>query len=381
MAVWWIKDEELNSEQKSVINLDPDKSFLIVGPPGSGKTNLLLLRAKYLILAGKANILALSFTRSLEGFLASGAERYKVPPERIRTSIGWLQSFLYENGRKPAVDALDFSSKRQLLLNEARELAIKTRFKGTFECILLDEAQDYTNEELDLFRRLGKTLFVVADSRQRIYAGKDSTDELEKLVDDTRRLRYHYRNGKAICKFADMIMTGIEDYVPLSKTSRYDEESAPSSVERLSTDSLKEQIAAVVERLKLQMKAYPGEMLAVLTPRNEELNILVRAIKTSSLGPSSFVLSGQDSEPFDSEKPICLGTMHAAKGLEFRAVHIVATERVKRFQLQRNLCYTAATRTKTALTIYHSAPLPGFLESAIVSMNPPTALPKVKDVF
>src|SRR5258708_23424316 len=121
------------------------------------------------------------------------------------------------------------------------------------------------SEETERFWGMGNSLFVVADGRQRIYSGKDSSDQLADLVDDTRRLRYHYRNGKAICRFADAMMAGIEDYVPLLRTSRYEEESLPSSVERFPPTSFKEQIAAVVERLKLQIKAYPGEILPVLT--------------------------------------------------------------------------------------------------------------------
>ena len=50
---WWIKPEQLDPAQREVIGLSRKQSHLVLGPPGSGKTNLLLLRAKHLWLAGE----------------------------------------------------------------------------------------------------------------------------------------------------------------------------------------------------------------------------------------------------------------------------------------------------------------------------------------
>lgn len=73
---WWVKPEQLDAEQKEVISLPLGQSYLIVGPPGSGKTNLLLLRASYLIRAGCPNVQIVVFTRSLERFIVDGAAKY-----------------------------------------------------------------------------------------------------------------------------------------------------------------------------------------------------------------------------------------------------------------------------------------------------------------
>jgi len=44
-GAWWVGSSELDSDQRTIISLPPDNSVLVTGPPGSGKTNLLLLRA------------------------------------------------------------------------------------------------------------------------------------------------------------------------------------------------------------------------------------------------------------------------------------------------------------------------------------------------
>ena len=53
---WWKNKSELDKDQLDIIGLPLGNSYLIAGPPGSGKTNLLLLRASYLTLAGHPNI-------------------------------------------------------------------------------------------------------------------------------------------------------------------------------------------------------------------------------------------------------------------------------------------------------------------------------------
>ena len=62
-----------------MISLAAEGNHLVLGPPGSGKTNILLLRANYLTLSGKPNIAIVVFTRTLSKFIASGGKEYDFP--------------------------------------------------------------------------------------------------------------------------------------------------------------------------------------------------------------------------------------------------------------------------------------------------------------
>ncbi len=61
---WWVEEGQLDDDQRKVAELKSKGSYLIKGPPGSGKTNLLLLRAKYLTLSTFASSVGSESLRS-----------------------------------------------------------------------------------------------------------------------------------------------------------------------------------------------------------------------------------------------------------------------------------------------------------------------------
>jgi superfamily I DNA and RNA helicase len=195
-------------------------------------------------------------------------------------------------------------------------------------------------------------------------------------------LQFHYRNGLNICKLADGIAKESEDYKPLASTSNYDERTTPSTVEVIRTNTLEEQCNIIFGRIKVQLKAYPNEHIGIITPRREELYSLSQFFMQTDLYTDDLLQVREDgSECFDHNRPIILTTLHSAKGLEFRVLHIAALEYVKHFPKQRNMCFTAVTRAKTAVCVYHAEELPGYFEQAYANMQRPPALPKIEDLF
>jgi superfamily I DNA and RNA helicase len=377
---WWVKQEQLDEDQKAVISLPLDGSHLILGPPGSGKTNLLVLRANYMSLAKRSNIIVIVFTRTLQEFITAGSKQYSFPRSKVKTCRRWQQDFLREYG----VDSQppeSFEEQRTYFIQKIDELVKKRKLKNVYDAVLLDEAHDYLPEELEIFRKLGKVLFATADSRQKIYTGEDCLDLLASLVDKCHSLRRHYRIGRKICKLADALSKDSEDYVSLSSTSNYDEKARPSSVEHFRCPEIDEQAKKIIDKLGVQMKAYPDELLGVISPKKDEMLRIWEHISKSPLQQGAVVQGGGENVSFDSNTRICVCTLHAAKGLEFRGLHIAGGEFLKKFEYQRNMAFTAVTRAKTSLSLYYSDDLPGYLEQALDSLEPPPSLPELIDVF
>jgi superfamily I DNA/RNA helicase len=379
-GTWWRGKGELREEQIDVIDLPADGNYLVTGPPGSGKTNILLLRANYLTLLGKSNLLIVVFTKTLQQFIASGGRGYDFAAEKIVTSRKMLTDLLFQYGRTVVIPD-GFEEARAYLAEQVANLVSKERLGKVYDAILLDEAQDYTPQEIKLFSKLSERLFAVADSRQKIYTGEDPLDTLRAIVTKALPLVYHYRNGLQICKLADGLAKETEGHEKLIATCQYNEEELPSSVAPPFRGDLAAQSQQIISSLMKQVRAYPGEHLAVICPKNEALTQVWHYLNQDAELAPKLCLVGEDVTAFDDSKPICVCTIHAAKGLEARAVHIAAADGLKKFQQQRKLAFTGVTRAKTSLAIYHEGDLPGYLQSAIDGLNPPKGKPPIDSLF
>jgi DNA helicase IV len=378
---WWVKQQDLDDRQKAVIDLPLNQSHLIVGPPGSGKTNLLLLRGSQLVRSGKPNVLILVFTRTLREFVASGSHLYAFGDDRIKTLNSWTFELLRDEGVKPAQEK-DFVEQRQQRIAQIADLIASRKVGRLFDAIIIDEAQDYLPEEIDAFLKLAEVVFAAADSRQRIYATEDVWETLLRTFPEPFILKHHYRNGHKICSVADALAKKWCDLEPLMPTNNYDEGKNPSSVTITRTENVEEQVDKALVELRTQMKAYPDEYLGVLCPTRASLKSVWSFIKGSPLAGKAVLQSAEEGYvPFEADKPICVCSIHGAKGLEFRAVHILQAEHMKKSPLNRNIAYTAVTRAKTSLSIYHSNPIPAYLDSALMSVRDPVMRAGLEQLF
>ncbi len=181
--------EETVSEQDAVIQASIDSDMLVVAPPGTGKTHVLVERIAYLVGSGKsvnplAEILVLSFSRSavaelrkrLSAKVAAGGEE-RMLYAKIRT-FDSLATELLKLDLAPSTLASGYEKRIQQFnetlrgrsLPNAEEVLAKIRF------LLIDEVQDLNGVRaemvLDLARRVneagGCSLFL-GDPAQAIY--------------------------------------------------------------------------------------------------------------------------------------------------------------------------------------------------------------------
>lgn len=380
-ASWWKSIGELDDDQKKAIALDDDEDHLIVGPPGCGKTNLLLLRASYLHAKGMANIKVLAFGRVLREFISSGTEHYPFAADKVQTFVRWAYEILAANGIR-VEDSDDFDEMRARLFARLAEVAAKGAPENVFDVILLDEAQDYSADEVELISSFGTRIFAVGDNNQRITDQSGALQRLEELGATRTELKHHYRNGIKICRVADGIKNLLDNASGMEATSNYDEASFPSTIDIVGMADLPTQVAEAVARIKVQMQAYPGEMLGVLCPRAAELDEVANLLGATDIAGAMQVQRAGAYDAILPDRPVIVTTVQGAKGLEFRAVHMIAAEKLKNYKTQKNLTYTAVTRAKTTLVVYHQEPLAGYFEKGLnaCSIAMP-AEPNLKDLF
>jgi len=376
---WWKDPTELLDEQNDILDLPVDESLLINGPPGSGKTNLLLLRANHLVLSQRADLYVVVFGSVLRNFIRIGGAQYKFGHDKIVTHTLLFNKILGELGVALDTSRLSFMDGRRARSSAMLELIKDGKVGRKFDVLLVDEAQDYFPDEIRIFRALANTLVAAADVRQRVFDVEDSSAVIKDCVDNVYPLKFHYRNGLQICRLADGIMKGDPSHTPLVQHSSYDEKSYPSTVKELKNLSIEKQGKAIAEQLVAQRVAYPNEIIGVMTPRKEDLEVIGDVLSKSSLKEQFTFCKSQN---FVAEKPIWLSTIASAKGLEFRAAHIAGLDSLSRQgNAQRRIAFTAITRAKTSLSLYYENKIPGYLDSALRVVAPVKAVVTRQNIF
>ncbi|TCQ14627.1 ATP-binding domain-containing protein [Rhizobium sp. PP-CC-3G-465] len=380
-ASWWKDLGQLDEDQTKVISLGDNIDHLVIGPPGCGKTNLLLLRAAYLHKKGTKNIKVLAFGRVLKEFISSGTAHYPFAPDKVQTFMRWAYEVLAANGVSLEEED-EFDKIRDAMFARLAEIAAEGKSENIYDVILLDEAQDYSAEEVEIVRSFGERIFAVGDNNQAITNKTGALEKLEALGSKKSPLRHHYRNGIKICRVADGIKNILEHPDGMETTSNYDEGTYPSTVEAIGGLSIEEQVKEALPRIKTQLQAYPGEMIGVLCPRGKDLKAVAATLFASNLANEVQVQRAGEYTSMDESFPIVVSTVQGAKGLEFRAVHLMAADKLKNFAKQRNLTYTAVTRAKTTLVVYHDTALAGYLEKGLRACEIVKPVePDLKDLF
>ncbi len=377
---WWVSKNQLDEDQVKLIeDLDIDGSFLVYGPPGSGKTNVLLRRAQFLRANDLPNVVVLTFTRPLTEFLKTGCYNESgsevFPSQLIQTFESWIRGFYHSQNVDVPNSIDDFNERKAELAKGALSIAASTAIPK-HDAILVDEAQDLLPEEVALIRDRSDRLFFVGDDRQKIYGGQNGLDVVRalrpQLVEEP--LKYHYRLAPEICAVADRILTNASGQ-PLSRTANY-KGPRPAHVAVNAFSDRASIKNAVLKSLLNQIRVYgdflaAGEKLGVVVPRKKDREELLQLINENEnlAGKAQIVRawSGNSSDThvveLDAGKPILIMTEKGCKGLEFRALHWLFVDRDVAHRTDE-LYYTIVTRAKTSLDMYHSSSAPAALAKA-----------------
>ncbi|QDU96254.1 3'-5' exonuclease [Lignipirellula cremea] len=208
----------------------------------------------------------------------------------------------------------------------AREAVESGAVTSPFDAVIVDEVQDLQPADLQFLKALAAkdpgNLMVLGDAGQRIYPGGFS---LKKLGIDIRGrshiLRINYRTTEQIRRFADGLLAGAADDMDEGAEDRRSQSllNGPApTVQQFPNDA--EQVNFVLGKIQalLQQGLSPRE-LAIFARSGKHL----KSVRDALLNAGMEICSLSDNEDVAAANGINLGTMHRAKGLEFKVVFIV----------------------------------------------------------
>ena len=254
--------------------------------------------------------------------------------------------------------------------------------RSPFDFIVVDEAQDVDIPQLKFLAALSgnrpNSLFFAGDLGQRIFQQPFSWKSLGVDVRGrSKTLRVNYRTSHQIRMQADKLLgPELADVDGLSETRKGTVSVFNGPTPTIETfDSPESEIEAVAAWLKERLdNGLRPEEIGIFVRSEEQLSRAISALEAAELAYK--VLDQKMNTAFGS---VSLCTMHLAKGLEFRAVAVMACddeviplqERIETatddsdleevYNTERHLLYVACTRARDHLLVTSVDPASEFL--------------------
>ncbi len=362
------------------MNLPLDGRYSLTGPPGSGKTNLLLLRAQFLAGSGEKNVLIITYSNALCNFIRSGIGKSGfISNDQVKTFHSWAGSHIVDQlgfGAISLAGKFDDTTRAEIL-EKLKEANTKLPSSKIYSGIFVDEAQDLSVEELELLLSLSDKVCISGDLRQGIYQ-KDGLSIAQKLNLTQFQLTSHFRIGQRIAQVADKLMPPDAGEPSLESIANYNPKIQGESTAKMNVlESRAAQFEKMIELIRIQLDAFNDDSIGVFAGTNDTIAELKRRFDATDLA-GLVAYHGYEDSSFSPSKRIHLITLHSAKGTEFRAVHIFGAEELRSVHLRRTrLAYTAITRARTALNVFCTGETTRALDSAFAQ----TAYIDLDDLF
>ena len=334
---FYVKDSELDDYQVKVINKKTDNSFIVKGCAGSGKSILALWKAKQIQDEHRGSYLYVVYTKALRQYMNDGIRQVGLSEQNVvnfDSCFAWGRD---ENG--------DFS-----------RLGWK---KGKYDYIILDEAQDFSEDDIQTLKsKASKAFLVYGDTAQQLYKflKNKQTVSMEDIQYFTKfpveQLVFNHRLPKKIARVAQYLN---------SENDELEERCTEEGTEKpkiLEYPSVTAQYDAIISLIRSKNM----EDVGILFRHNAD----VQTAYFKSKGMDVEAKFGQQMDlDFTSDNPKMM-TYHSSKGLQFEYVFLPNC--IVEGNDDRNPLYVAITRSYRGLYIMHSGDLSSLFDDVPQSL-------------
>lgn len=322
ISEWDVDEESMDDDQLDLIESTLDKSMLVAGCAGSGKSVIAMHKAEQIAEAGFSVIL-IAYTKSLNGFMQLGSN--------IESCYQFYYHYQWKNIQKmPSADY-----------------------------IIVDEIQDFEKVEIQEFINAAKKHFLFfGDTAQSIYRhfGKDtlSIEQISEMTGLTvLHLYNNYRLPRPVAKITqDYVGVDVMPYA--DKVYRNKEKTLPHFVH---LSDFASQMKAVVDIIKKNSESSIGILLhsnSLVEQTCKQLYSAEIKFEYKFQIESAAERKVYGNLDFRTDLPKVM-TYHSAKGLQFDIVILPMYEGANSNDSRKSL-YVAMTRTMHKLYVLYSTP-------------------------
>ncbi len=208
--------DDLSDDQLAVLTLPIDGSYLVTGPPGSGKTVMAILRAQALKKNFGEDALLLMYGKLLSQYTTAATAELEVD-SIVSTLHKWFPKWFQSAYRTaPAmIGQWEFDWEAILRVVGANPPPEPLKLH-----VIIDEGQDLPQHLFLVMSHIAKTLTVFADENQALSESNSTIDEIRHAtqIESEHKLTTNYRNTVEIAQvaahFHQGIRTGIASVPP-----------------------------------------------------------------------------------------------------------------------------------------------------------------------
>ena len=313
---FYVRDSELDDYQVRVINKKTDKSYIVKGCAGSGKSILALWKAKQIQDENRGTYMYIVFTKALMQYMADGIREVGISQRNVDYHWHWVN--------RAGCPSADY--------------------------IIVDEAQDFSKEDIELFKsRAKKALLLYGDSAQQLYTfiQDKKTVSMEDIQYFTKypveQLVFNHRLPKKVARVAQYLN---------SESDELEERCTEEGTEKpkiLEYPTLEKQYDTIIDLIQNKHM----EDVGILFRQNDEVEEAYRYFQEHGVNVEAKYGRFMDLD-FTSDNPKLM-TYHSSKGLQFENVFL--PDCTVEDDENRNPLYVAVTRTYRSLYILHSGNL------------------------